>query len=128
MTPRVPGSFARMTRGWRVSEPAGAWLGRTLARHGYVGGQVTDMWRARHGYWIRTLRVVESRIYRVGGGIGRGVEPFVGFGLALGCGVVFALGFAPWVRRRPETDRQHDGKHSRNGLLSFPKTRIRCIS
>ena len=34
------------------------------------------------------LRVVESRICRVGGGFGRGVEPFVGLGLPLGCGAV----------------------------------------
>ncbi len=43
----------------------------------------------RHGFWMRKVRVVASRICRGGGG----------FGVALGCGVVFALGFAPWVRR-----------------------------
>jgi len=40
MTPRVPGSFARMTRGWRVSGPG-------------CGSVVGHRWRTR------TLRVVE---------------------------------------------------------------------
>ena len=34
------------------------------------------------------LRVVESRICKGNGSFGRGDEPFVGFGLPLGCGVV----------------------------------------
>jgi hypothetical protein len=41
------------------------------------------------------LRVVESGICMGSGGLGRGVERFVGFGWTLGCGVVFA----PWVLR-----------------------------
>ncbi len=36
------------------------------------------------------LRVVGSRICKAVGGFGLGVEPFVGFGLPLGCGVFFA--------------------------------------
>ena len=61
--------------------------------------RVTDLQILGHGFWMPKLRVVESRICRGSDGFGRGVEPFVGFGLPLGCGVVFALGFAPWVRR-----------------------------
>ncbi len=37
---------------------------------------------------MRKLRVVEARSCRGSGAFGRGVEPFVGFGLPLGCGVV----------------------------------------
>ena len=48
-----------------------------------------------HGYWMPKLPVVECRICKGSGGFGRGVELFVGFGVALGCGVVFAS----WVLR-----------------------------
>ncbi len=44
------------------------------------------------------LRVVESSIFDGSGGFWRGVEPFVGFGLPLGCGVVLGLeGKGFWV-------------------------------
>ncbi len=51
-------------------------------------------------FWVPKLRVVEARVCRGSGGFGRGVEPFVGFGLPLGCGVVLAMemsGFGGWV-------------------------------
>ena len=41
---------------------------------------VTDMWRARRGFWMPELRVVESRICGGSGGFGRWVEPIFGLG------------------------------------------------
>ena len=49
----------------------------------------------RHGFWMPKLRVVEAWICKGGGGFGRGVVLFVGFGLPRGGGVVFV----PWVPR-----------------------------
>ncbi len=40
---------------------------------------------------MRKVRVVEARIFDGIAGFERGVEPFVGFGLPVGCGGVFAL-------------------------------------
>ena len=56
MTPRVLGSFARMTRGWRVSGP---WRGSAV----------------RHGFWMPKLGVVESGI--CGGKIGGSSQELV---------------------------------------------------
>ncbi len=55
-----------------------------MARHEFVGLQVTNVQVLRHGYWMGKLRVVESRICQADGGFGLGNEGFFGFGLGLG--------------------------------------------
>ncbi len=46
---------------------------------------VTDMWHARHGFWVPKLGVVESRICGGGGGFGRGGARFSSAGYSLNC-------------------------------------------
>ncbi len=67
------------------AEPGSRWE----ARWEKLKGQVVGSWG--RGFWVPKLRVVGSRICKGGGGFGRKVEPFVGFGLPLGYGVFFAL-------------------------------------
>ncbi len=55
-----------------------------------VGGASRILDGEGHGYGMRKLRVVEARICRVGGGFGRGVERFVGFGLRSGVACFWA--------------------------------------
>ena len=45
------------------------------------------------------LPAVECRICNAGGGFGRGVESFVGFGLPVGCGVVLGAEIKGLCRR-----------------------------
>ncbi len=72
---------------------------------------VTDLWRRsricrflRHGFWMLKLRVGVSWICGGSGGFGRWVEPFVGFGLPLGCGVVLGRGVNGLFRWAGVTD------------------------
>ncbi len=52
----------------------------SVLRHGFAGAYVADMWRARHGFWVPKLRVVELRICKTCRGFGVGDEGFVPLG------------------------------------------------